>query len=407
MSETPDFSWLDAAPVQTLLSLLNTDGEEARIVGGAVRNSLLGEPIKDIDIATTRLPADLHELLLAAGHKSVPTGLQHGTVTAIVDGQAFEVTTLRRDVETDGRHAQVAFGRDWVADAKRRDFTMNALYLDQEGQVHDPLGGMDDVLSRTVRFVDDPSNRIREDYLRILRFFRFFAWYGAFRPDAEGLKACVRLKDGLTRLSAERIWQELSRMLAAPDPSRAILWMRQTGVLTAVLPETEKWGIDALPGLVAAEKAFGWAPDAVLRLMTMLPPDAERLNELSNRLKLSNRVRQRLLDWESSALPDLKAGRRNFERQLYRGSVAGIADRLKLAIARHHADGQNKAARKYRKRLKQAKGWKRPVFPLGGKNLIASGMEPGPTMSEALNRLEQVWVDSDFELTREQLLARL
>ncbi|MCB1454191.1 MAG: CCA tRNA nucleotidyltransferase, partial [Rhizobiaceae bacterium] len=295
--------WLADADLQTLLSVLSADGEEARIAGGAVRNALLGEPVTDIDIATTNLPEAVIARAEAAGFKTVPTGIDHGTVTVIAGGTPYEVTTLRADIETDGRHARVEFGRDWQRDAERRDFTINGMYADADGQVVDLVGGLADLQSRTLRFIGDAEDRIKEDYLRVLRFFRFFAWYGSGRPDAEGIKASARLKAGLDGLSAERVWSELRKLLSAPDPSRALLWMRQTGVLTRVLRESEKWGIDAVPGLIDAESAQGWKPDALLRLASMVPPDAKRLAGLAERLRLSNAEAERLQAWARADTP--------------------------------------------------------------------------------------------------------
>ena len=249
-----DADWLRDADLQRLLAALSGPGEDggeaelARVVGGAIRNTILGQPVSDIDIATTCPPAVTVARATAAGFKTVPTGIEHGTVTVIANRRPFEVTTLRRDVETNGRHAVVAFGRDWQADAERRDFTINALYCEADGTVVDLVGGLADIERQTLRFIGDASARIEEDYLRILRFFRFFAWYGAGRPDGDGLRAATRLKGGLTKLSAERVWAELRKLLAAPDPSRALLWARQTGVLTLILPESERWGIDGITG---------------------------------------------------------------------------------------------------------------------------------------------------------------
>ncbi len=207
--------------LRNLLTILNQDGEEARIAGGAVRNALIGESISDVDIATTCLPDEVKRRVEAGGFKCVPTGIAHGTVTVIVEGVPYEVTTLRADMVTDGRRAEVAFGRDWKTDAERRDFTVNGLYADLDGKVIDLVGGIADIKSRTIRFIGDPEARIREDHLRILRFFRFFAWYGKGRPDAEGLKACARLKETVNNLSAERVWSELKKLLSAPDPSQS------------------------------------------------------------------------------------------------------------------------------------------------------------------------------------------
>ena len=286
--------WLPNKHLQHLLLVLSEGSEEARIAGGAVRNALLGEPVADIDIATTTLPAETMRRAEAAGFKIVPTGAEHGTITVIAAGRPFEVTTLRADIETDGRRAKVHFGRDWQRDAERRDFTINALYATADGAVIDLVGGIADLESRTIRFIGDADMRIREDFLRILRFFRFFAWYGAGRPDAAGLRACARLKEGLDLLSAERVWMELKKLLSASDPSRALLWMRQAGVLTRVLPESEKWGIDLIHPLVKAETDLGWPADPLLRLEALLPPDAGRMKALAERLKLSTAEAARL-----------------------------------------------------------------------------------------------------------------
>ncbi len=279
--------WLKAADLQRLLAALSGDGEAARVAGGAVRNALLGQAVSDVDIATTNLPDDTIRRAEAAGFRTVPTGAAHGTVTVISRGKPYEVTTLRADIETDGRHAKVVFGRDWARDAERRDFTINALYAEADGRVIDLVGGLADIEGRVLRFIGDPETRIREDYLRILRFFRFFAWYGSGRPDAAGLKACARLKEGLDRLSAERVWSEIKKLLLAPEPARALLWMRQSGILSRVLPETDRWGIDLVHPLVETEAALGWRPDPLLRIEAMVPPDVERMGALAERLRLS------------------------------------------------------------------------------------------------------------------------
>ncbi len=396
--------WVQDPALQTLLALLSVGAEEARVAGGAVRNALMDEPIADIDVATTREPQDVVALLMGEGHRAIGTGIDHGTVTAIIDGKAFEVTTLRQDVETDGRHAVVRYGRDWIADAERRDFTMNALYMDADGTIFDPLGGREDVASRTVRFIGEPSDRIREDYLRILRFFRFFAWYGTFRPDADGLRACTHLKEGLDDLSVERIWMELSKLLAAPDPTRAILWMRQTGVLTRILPESEKWGIDFIPGLIKTERKENWSADPLLRLMAMVPPDAERMLSLSNRLKLPNTVRDRLINWAETPMPDADLKRKAWMRFLYFQDRKAVADRLKLAIA---AAGDAKLRSRFVKRLRWTQKTDLPRFPVAGADLIAAGLEPGPAFSEQLKGMEKRWVASDFELGKDELLAAM
>ena len=402
--------WLNDPLLQKLLAALNADGEEARVAGGAVRNAVLGAPVADVDIATTNLPDETVRRAEAAGFKAVPTGAEHGTITVIAGGKPFEVTTLRADVETDGRRAKVAFGRDWKADAERRDFTINALYAKADGTVVDLVGGLADLESRTLRFIGDAETRIREDYLRILRFFRFFAWYGKGRPDAEGLKACARMKDGLSRLSAERVWSELKKLLSAPDPSRALLWMRQAGVLTAALPESEKWGIDAIHALVRAEGDLGWPVDPLLRLEAVVPPDAARMKTLGDQLRLSNAETDRLVQWAATAKIEPTVSEGELAKRLYRGSVDGIKDRLRLdlASARGRAEQDDKAlieAGGYFRLLSFAEKWQKPDFPLRGGDLAQLGVE-GAALGALLKGLEVEWIDSGFSLERDALLKR-
>jgi tRNA nucleotidyltransferase/poly(A) polymerase len=403
--------WLEGPDLQRLLTALSEGGEEARIAGGAVRNTLLGQPVTDIDVATTTLPDETVRRGEAAGFKAVPTGAEHGTITLIADGRPYEVSTLRSDVETDGRRATVRFGRDWNADAQRRDFTINGLYAAADGTVIDLVGGISDIETRTVRFIGDADARIREDYLRILRFFRFFAWYGSGRPDADGLRACARLKQGLDGLSAERVWAELKKLLAAPDPSRAMLWMRQAGVLSRILPESEKWGIDAIHPLVGTERDLGWQPDPLLRLAAIVPPDAERMGQLALRLRLSKAEAARLADWSLAEPIPATASDGELERALYHGRPTGIADRLRLAVvsARGRAVTDIEAlveAGAYVRLLRQAESWSRPSLPVGGNDLKRLGAKDGPMLGALLRDLEAAWVDSRFTLGRDALLAR-
>ncbi|MBZ9766326.1 CCA tRNA nucleotidyltransferase [Mesorhizobium sp. CA6] len=403
--------WLADKHLQKLLAALKQGGEEARVAGGAVRNALIGQPVADIDIAATTVPEETVRRAEAAGFKTVPTGIEHGTITVIAGGKPYEVTTLRADVETDGRRAKVIFGRDWKADAERRDFTINALYAEADGTVVDLVGGVADIGGRRLRFIGDAEARIREDYLRILRFFRFFAWYGDGRPDAEGLKACARLKDGLARLSAERVWSELKKLLSAPDPSRALLWMRQAGVLTAVLPESEKWGIDAIHGLVKTGKDLGWAADPVLRLEAIVPPDAVRMKTLGERLRLSNDEAGRLRHWALTIAPDAKATETELAKKLYYGDRNGYIDRIRLALAaaRTRAVEDNQAmmeAGGFSRLLNFTLRWEKPVFPIKGADLTALGASPGPKLGATLKNLEKEWVESGFTLERGALVER-
>jgi poly(A) polymerase len=403
--------WLADDHLQRLLAVLASDGEEARIAGGAVRNTLMGHPVADIDIATTCLPPETIRRSEVAGFKAVPTGIEHGTVTVIAGGVAHEVTTLRADIETDGRRAKVSFGRDWKLDAERRDFSINGLYAEANGTVIDLVGGIADIEARRLRFIGDPEARIREDYLRILRFFRFFAWYGDGRPDAEGLKACARLKDGLAQLSAERVWSELKKLLSARDPSRALLWMRQAGVLTAVLPESEKWGIDAIHGLARAEDDLGWTPDPMLRLAAIVPPDAQRMKTLAERLKFSTGESDRLRHWALAPAAEPRTSEGELAKRLYRGDAQGLVDRLRLSLAaaRVRALEDNDAmleAGGFSRQLAFALKWQRPVFPLKGADLTALGAAPGPKLGEILRNLEAEWIEAGFTSDRGALIER-
>ena len=412
MSNVAGQAWFSKPALQRILALLNADGGEARIVGGAVRNALMGMPVADIDMATTLPPQDVVERAQSAGIKAVPTGIEHGTVTLVLDGEGFEVTTLRRDVETDGRHAQVAFGTDWNEDAQRRDLTINALYADASGEVIDLVGGLADIETRNVRFIGDADTRIAEDYLRVLRFFRFFAHYGSGRPDADGLRASARAKDKMSTLSAERVWSEMKKLLTATDPSRALLWMRQSGVLSQVLPETEKWGIDAIHGLVAAEQALGWTPDALLRLAAIVPVDAERVAGMASRLRLSNAEAKRLKQWASAPVVETSMTDAVFDRLLYRNGVEGITMRLMLSLAAARADisageGAMQKIARLSALLSRTQKFLRPTFPLTGADVLAAGVSPGPKVGEILGQLEEKWIEFNFSLDRAALTARL
>ncbi len=398
-----DWTLLKEPHVRAVLSALDGETRATRIVGGAVRDALLGRTVTDADLATVFLPAEVISRAAAVGLTTAPTGIAHGTVTVIVDGRPFEVTTLRRDVETDGRHAIVHFTTDWTEDASRRDFTMNALYCDIAGEVLDPLGGLADLKAGRVRFIGEAEDRIREDYLRILRFFRFFAWYGKGRPDADGLRACARLKSGIATLSAERVWAELKRLLRAPDPARALLWMRTTEVLQKGLPES--WGIDAIHRLVAAERKEGWEPDALFRLEAILPPHRARVDSLAERLRLSRAEMARLLAWVDAPEPDPAMSEADFAKTLYWAGRQGLRDRIRHALAREIDKGHAEAVEKLRRLLAFTEAWTKPVFPVSGKDLVARGLEPGPDVGRRLKELEERWVESGFALSRAELLA--
>lgn len=362
-----------ADPVlQRVLAALTAAGDRALIVGGAVRNALLGQPVDDIDIATEAVPARVVELATAAGLKPVPTGIDHGTVTVVADGRGFEVTTFRRDVETFGRHATVAFGTDLAADAARRDFTMNALYATPDGKVLDPVGGLPDLAARRVRFVGEAQARIREDCLRILRFFRFHAWYGARgAADQDALAACAALQHGLDRLSRERVGHELRKLLSAPDPTEAVALMAEAGILARVLPGADPRD---LPALLAAEAAAGAAPDPIRRLAVLGGGSAEAL-------RLS-RAEARRLAVLSAATADLSLNEAG-----YRHAEQLATDAALVAAARGLALPSD-----WRERIARAADARLPV--------TAADLAPlqGPELGAALRAAEVAWIDSGFAM---------
>lgn len=396
-------AFLDNPALRRIFDLIEAAGGEVRANGGAVRNALLGEPVNEVDLSTTLTPDKVTECLVSGGLEIVPTGIEHGTVTAISGGEPFEITTLREDIETDGRRAVVRFGTHWKADAERRDFTLNALYCDRSGKLYDPLGGYDDLFFRRIRFIGDPDQRIAEDRLRILRFFRFFAWYGSDRPDAQSLKACVRHRNELSGLSAERVWQEMKRLLSAIDPVKSILWMRTTRILSIVIPETENWGVDLLPALVTSRGHAGELPDPVLRLMAMIPPRSERVDALASRLKLSRAETSRLENW--AALPDLPAkfDRQDFAKYLYRHDRQAVIDALWLNKAGLTASNENIS--EVTQMIAFAQSWTRPELPVQGRDLLEIGYKPGPGLGNMLAQLEERWLASNFQLARLQLLT--
>lgn len=400
-------NWLQKPSLQKLFDILTADHGEAMVAGGAVRNALLGQSISDVDICTTLLPEKVIERLGKAGERAIPTGIEHGTVTVVIDGNAFQVTTIREDVETDGRHAIVRFGTDWARDAERRDLTINALYCDRHGYIYDPVGGFDDINEKRVRFIGDASTRIEEDALRILRFFRFFAFYGFGRPDTEGLKACSAKRWLLAKLSAERVWMELKKLLSAPDPGRTLLWMRTTNVLAEILPESAKWGIDSIPGLIRAEQELNWQVDPMLRLMAMIRPHQETVQILAKRLSFSNAERDRLFEWSASSPPKSDMTEAELDKWLYRQSFQGAIDAMRLEVVHLRNRDHEKDANSMVDLLAMAEKWKQPVFPVRGSDLTAIGIESGPQLGALLKQLEEDWIEGGFKLNRDELINRL
>ena len=388
-----DAPWLTSGPTSRVLNLLNGGGEEARVVGGAVRNALLGIPVNDIDIATTALPEEVVKRAKAAGIKSVPTGIEHGTVTLVVEGQPFEITTLREDTETFGRKAKVSFGRDWVGDAHRRDFTINALSAGLDAVVYDYVGGLEDLAVRRVRFIGEPDQRIEEDYLRILRFFRFHAAFGAGEVDRDGYFACIKARGGLASLSAERMRMEMLKLLVADGAVQATTAMADGGLLQMVIGGVSYGGTFA--AMIAAEKALGLKADPMRRLAALavaLPEDARRL---TTRLRLSNNEAKALDSmghrwWRLAGMDEARARRR-----LYRLGEERYRDRLLLAWARA-GSGSDPAPWIELARLPQR--FTPPKFPLKASDFIARGVAEGPSLGHVLTLAEDAWLAADFPL---------
>jgi poly(A) polymerase len=388
-----DAPWLTSGLASRVLKLLNGGGEEARVVGGAVRNAMLGIPVSDVDIATTALPEEVVKRAKAAGIKSVPTGIEHGTVTLVVDGQPFEVTTLREDTETFGRKAKVSFGRDWVGDAHRRDFTINALSAGLDGVVHDYVGGLEDLAVRRVRFIGEPSQRIEEDYLRILRFFRFHAAFGAGDLDRDGYLACIKARAGLASLSAERMRMEMVKLLVADGAVDAIIAMADGGLLQMIIGGVSYGGTFA--AMIAAEKALGLKADPMRRLAALavaLPEDARRL---TTRLRLSNNEGKALDSmghrwWRLAGMDEARARRR-----LYRLGEERYRDRLLLAWARA---GTRVDPAPWIELARLPQRFTPPKFPLRASDFIARGIAEGPSLGHVLTLAEDAWLAADFPL---------
>jgi poly(A) polymerase len=395
-----DAPWLTSGPTARVLALLNGDGEEARVIGGAVRNALLGIPPGDIDIATTALPDEVIRRARAAGIKAVPTGIEHGTVTLVVDSQPFEITTLREDTETFGRKAKVAFGRDWVVDAERRDFTINGLSVDATGCLHDHVGGLDDIAARRVRFIGDPDLRIAEDYLRILRFFRIHAAFGAGEPDRAGYLACIRGRAGLASLSAERVRMEMVKLVVAEGAALAIAAMAEGGLLLPVFGGVAYVGPFA--SMIAAERLLGLSPDAIRRLGALAVAVTEDARRVATRLRLS-KAETKALDsmghrwWRLAGMDEAIARRR-----VYRLGEERYRDRLMLAWARA---GGNADATHWRQLATLPERWHAPKFPLKAADFIARGIAQGPALGQVVALAEDAWLAADFPLEEGALKA--
>lgn len=392
--------WMTAAETRAVLDAL---GGAGRFVGGAVRNALLGREVADIDIATPLTPDEVTKRLTAAGLGAVPTGIAHGTVTAIAGGKPYEVTTLRRDVATDGRRAVVAFTTDWAEDAQRRDFTMNALYADANGEIFDTVGGVADLNAGRVRFVGDAGARIREDYLRILRLFRFHAWYGKGEMDSAALHAAAAEKSGVAQLSGERVQKELLKLLEADDPASVLRLMAASGILSEILPGT--LDIARLERLAAIDANAFFAPDPVLRLAALLPNDRAAAETVARKLKLSNAHAIRLDDVAGAREKIVSyLSVKEVRKLLYRIGSARFKDRVFLKWAE---DKKESNAVQWRMLLAVADAWERPKFPLSGRDVMLAGVPEGPLIGRILEEVEDWWIDADFIEDEFSLAERL
>ena len=390
--------WMTAPETVQVMAALG----EARFVGGAVRNALLGAAVADIDIAVPMPPSEVLARLVARNSKVIETGMDHGTVTAIAGTHAFEITSLRRDVETDGRHARVVFTDDWAEDAARRDFTINALYASAGGEIFDYATGVEDLIAGKVRFVGDARARIAEDYLRVLRLFRFHAWYGKGEVDAEGLRAAAEAKDKLKSLAAERVAKEMLRLLEAGNPTPVLRVMAATGILSELLPGALQ--LPRLERLVEID-ADNFSPrDGLLRLAALLPEDGEAAHAAADALRLSNADRTRLEQALSGERIAAHLSAKDARRLLYRIGVARFRDKVWLAWANAPKAA---SAIQWRMLLTMADNWHRPRFALTGLDVMQAGVPEGPEVGRILAKIEDWWVGGDFAADEGALRDRL
>jgi poly(A) polymerase len=392
-----DEPWLKAPELRRVFAALAKAGGEARVAGGAVRNALLKEPVADIDIATTLDPEAIMKAGKAGGLGVHPTGLDHGTITLTANGKPFEVTTLRIDTETFGRKARVKFTTNWEADARRRDFTVNALYCDRHGKILDLVDGYKDILRKRIRFIDDPSARIKEDYLRILRFFRFHAHYGKGAPDREGLAACIRLRKGLDSLSAERVRQELFKLMVAPRAVPTLRAAAKARILEHVLPYTEQFV--ALQRMAKVDIANGFLPDPVCRIMVI----AAEPDKLKARLRLSNEEGGRIQRMAGAGAISARLREKEQRAVLFHLGEAAWRDCVRLQWARSRARPDDQA---FRDLYHLPERWPVPVMPVHGRDLIDHGLASGPALGAMLQRMEDWWVASDFKPGKKELLDK-
>ena len=407
MTQLPGSEWRISEGLKSILAALSVDGQVPYAVGGAVRDSLLGLPVSDVDLATPLLPNEVMERLESAGIKAIPTGIDHGTVTAVAGGKNYEITTFRRDVATDGRRATVAFSGDWREDARRRDFTINALYADVDsGEVLDCVDGLDDLNALVIRFIGEASERIAEDHLRILRYFRFLARFGQDQVDAGAFDACKAAAAKLQSLSRERIADELLKLLGTDDPRFAVNQMVAADIFSNIVSKIDSEAAALLEQLIAREKAFAVRPSALRRLVALLPKDAASASKIAKNLRLSKKLQQavthRLVIPAKAGIQPTKNSSNALDSGFCRNDE-NVSARAIPALA-YYQGGE--AARdiallfspdtEVAACLKALEGWQKPIFPIKGGDLIAMGMEPGPAVAETLAKVEEAWIEEGF-----------
>jgi len=401
-----NLDWLTQPDVVRLFDVLGAPAVDARVVGGCVRNAVMGLPVGEIDAATPETPQAVMERLARAGVRAIPTGLDHGTVTALIGARSFEITSLRRDTACDGRHAAVEFTKDWQEDARRRDFTFNAMSLRRNGELFDYFAGAEDAKAGRVRFVGDPPDRIKEDYLRILRLFRFFAWYGRTNLDPAILDACRAHADGLARLSAERVQAEIVKILAAPAPASVLSLMRGCGVLDAVLPEAAD--LARLTALTHLESAVAAPTDWRRRLAAVLTGGEAAAAAVAERLKFSSADKQRLAQRAAAEpLLDRASPPAHVRAMLYRCGPDVVYDRLLLGWAQAHASGVTGDDARWHAQLALVAAWEPQVLPVSGADVLALGVAQGRLVGEVLAQVEAWWMARDFAPSRDETLTEL
>ena len=395
-------AWMTKPETAAVMRALTADGTPARFVGGCVRDAVMGRDIKDIDIATAEPPDRVFTLLEQAGLKAIPTGIDHGTITAVINGAIFEITTLRLDVETFGRHARVTYTDSWTADAERRDFTMNALFCDPDGTLYDPTGGLPDLKAGKVRFVGDARQRILEDVLRLLRFFRFYAHYGTGPADQDALRACKEMAREIPTLSAERIWAELKRLLLAPASAEVLNMMSDWDVLDQLLPEAGSR--ESLARLIGVEAKVGTAPDPVRRLSVLLDIDDAGVREVARRLRLSNSEKQQLLTLITAPVrpsPDLTEAQN-------RVALYGLgAERFTDLVLMGWAVKSSIEEAHWKSLIDLPKRLPIPDFPVRGKDVLELGIPPGKAVGDLLSDIEGWWLNNNFKPDRVACLKQL